>query len=215
MEWLLQCDEPAIRHLTRRDLLRDEPSDEDLAQVVAGPAVTALLSGQQEDGGFGGDPYRKWTGAHWRLVALAELEAPADDPRVAAAAELVLEGSAPTSVTGAERSTGSRSTRQHPRQRAGCLRGLGLADDPRTQRLAEAIISWQWPDGGWNCSTKARPPLVLPRVAPHRVGASRVARRPVTRTPAQPRTGLSSCSSSTACSDARARASRSTREEKI
>src|SRR6476620_3104898 len=88
--WLLQCDEPAVRHLTRRDLL-DESSDVDRAQVAAGPAVTALLSGQQEDGGFGDDPYRKWTGAHWRLVALAELEAPADDPRVAATAELVLE----------------------------------------------------------------------------------------------------------------------------
>jgi hypothetical protein len=156
VEWLLQCDEPAIRHLTRRDLL-DEPSDEDLAQVVAGPAVTALLSGQQEDGGFGGDPYRKWTGAHWRLVALAELEAPADDPRVAAAAELVLEWISADlrhrrrEVDGLPRAHASI----HGNALGACTR-LGLADDPRTQRLAEAIISWQWPDGGWNCSTNAR-----------------------------------------------------------
>jgi hypothetical protein len=35
--------------------------------------VTALLPGQRGDGGFGVHPYRKWTGAHWRLVSLVEL----------------------------------------------------------------------------------------------------------------------------------------------
>ncbi len=80
VEWLLGCEEPEIRHLARRDLLRDS-SDEDRARIVAGKAVTALLSGQEKDGGFGGDPYRKWTGAHWRLVALADLDAPADVAR--------------------------------------------------------------------------------------------------------------------------------------
>ena len=45
----------------------------DPAHVLAGPKVTALLSGQRGDGGFGVHPYRKWTGAHWRLVSLAEL----------------------------------------------------------------------------------------------------------------------------------------------
>jgi hypothetical protein len=87
--WLLATEEPAVRHLTRRDLL-DEDSVPDRAAITAGPWVSALLAGQQEDGGFGGDPYRKWTGAHWRLVALAELAVPASDPRVAAAAEHVL-----------------------------------------------------------------------------------------------------------------------------
>jgi hypothetical protein len=45
----------------------------DPAHVLAGAKVTALLSGQRGDGGFGVHPYRKWTGAHWRLVSLAEL----------------------------------------------------------------------------------------------------------------------------------------------
>jgi len=35
-----------------------------------------------------------------------------------------------------------------------CAR-LGLAEDERARRLAEAIISWQWPDGGWNCDSRA------------------------------------------------------------
>ncbi len=79
MAWLLAAEEPSVRYLTRRDLLGDE-SAPDRAAVTAGPWVSALLAGQHEDGGFGGDPYRKWTGAHWRLVSLAELAAPRERP---------------------------------------------------------------------------------------------------------------------------------------
>jgi hypothetical protein len=87
--WLLNCDEPAIRLMTRRDVL-GEQADEDAGQVLAGAKVTALLSGQQPDGGFGVHPYRKWTGAHWGLVSLAELAIPPGEPRAVAAAGHVL-----------------------------------------------------------------------------------------------------------------------------
>jgi hypothetical protein len=87
--WLLGSGEPAIRLLTRRDLL-GERADRDAGQVLAGAKVTALLSGQQPDGGFGVHPYRKWTGAHWRLVSLVELAVPPREPRAVAAAGHVL-----------------------------------------------------------------------------------------------------------------------------
>ena len=87
--WLLGSGEPAIRLMTRRDLL-GERADDDAGQVLAGAKVTALLSGQQPDGGFGVHPYRKWTGAHWRLVSLAELAIPPREPRAVAAAGHVL-----------------------------------------------------------------------------------------------------------------------------
>lgn len=155
VDWLLECDEPAVRLLTRRHLL-GEATDDDRADVLEGPAGSALLSGQDKDGGFGDDPYRKWTGAHWRLVALAELEAPADDARVAAMAEHVLEW------ISADLSARHRVVDGLPRVHAsihgnalGACTRLGLAHDPRTQELAEALLSWQWPDGGWNCRTKA------------------------------------------------------------
>jgi hypothetical protein len=32
---------------------------------------------------------------------------------------------------------------------------LGLAGDARVKRLAESLIEWQWPDGGWNCDKNA------------------------------------------------------------
>ncbi|MEJ7708258.1 MAG: hypothetical protein WKF82_13925, partial [Nocardioidaceae bacterium] len=47
--------------LTRREVLVED-STRDQAAISKGPWVSALLAGQQDDGGFGGDPYRKWTG---------------------------------------------------------------------------------------------------------------------------------------------------------
>jgi hypothetical protein len=153
--WLLAAKEPAVRHLARRSLL-NEDSVPDLAAITAGPWVSALLAGQQEDGGFGGDPYRKWTGAHWRLVALAELGVPAGDARVTAVAEHVLAWIVdtlryrPRVIDGLPRVHAS----VHGNALGACTR-LGLAEDEGTAQLAEAILSWQWRDGGWNCDNRA------------------------------------------------------------
>ncbi|HET6642963.1 MAG TPA: hypothetical protein VFG93_06780, partial [Gaiellaceae bacterium] len=88
VEWLVASDEPAVRYLARRDVLgeRVEPDEE---AILAGPIVSTLLSGQESGGGFGGHPYKKWTGAHWRLVSLVELGVPAGHPPALAAAETV------------------------------------------------------------------------------------------------------------------------------
>jgi hypothetical protein len=94
LAWLLASDEPAIRYLTRRELLEDRDgaaAAADAAQLLEGPRARALLAGQQPGGGFGVHPYRKWTGAHWRLVSLVELAAPAGEPRLQAAASTVLD----------------------------------------------------------------------------------------------------------------------------
>jgi hypothetical protein len=72
---LLDSSEPAIRLMTRRDVLGQGDSG-DAGLVLAGAKMTALLSGQHADGGFGVHPYRKWTGAHWRLISLVELAIP-------------------------------------------------------------------------------------------------------------------------------------------
>ncbi len=37
---------------------------------------------------------------------------------------------------------------------AACCR-FGLAACPRVEQLAASLITWQWPDGGWNCDTAA------------------------------------------------------------
>ena len=118
--------------MTRRDLL-SERADQDAGQVLAGAKVAALLSGQQPDGGFGVHPYRKWTGAHWRLVSLTELAIPPQEPRAVAAAGHVLAwlaspGRRVRRIGGLARAHASIEGNAL----ATCCR-LGLAADPRTQ----------------------------------------------------------------------------------
>jgi hypothetical protein len=154
VHWLLDSGEPAIRLMTRRDVL-GEPAETYAGQVLAGAKVSALLSGQQPDGGFGVHPYRKWTGAHWRLVSLVELGIPRREPRAAAAASHVLAwltrpGRRVSQVGGLALSHASIEGNAV----AACCR-LGLTADPRVQHLAGSLLAWQWPDGGWNCDPAA------------------------------------------------------------
>jgi hypothetical protein len=156
VDWLLASDEPAIRGMTRRDLL-GEPANDDLSRTTEGPLVRALFAGQLADGGFGNHPYKKWAGAHWRLVSLVELEVPAGEPRAVGAAERVLRW-----LTGPANRVLVRRVKGLPLSDASiqgnalavCSR-LGLTDDPRVRLLAESIVEWQWPDGGWNCDRNA------------------------------------------------------------
>jgi hypothetical protein len=156
VDWLLESDEPGIVAQAKRDLL-DEPTPAEAARALEGPKVRTLLAGQQADGGFGTHVYAKWGGAHWRLVSLVELGVPAGEPRCLAAVETVLawltgkghRDRIPV-IDGLTRRCGS----QEGNALAVCCR-LGLADDPRVRLLAESLVEWQWPDGGWNCDKKA------------------------------------------------------------
>jgi hypothetical protein len=155
IDWLLASPEPAIRYLARRDLL-GEAAGEDEAAILDGPLVRTLLDGQGPDGGFGGHPYGKWGGAHWRLVSLVELGFPAGEPRAVAAAESVLAW-----LTGASHRRNVPVISELPRRCASqegnalaVASRLGMAGDPRVQLLARSLIGWQWPDGGWNCDRR-------------------------------------------------------------
>jgi hypothetical protein len=151
VEWLLGSVEPAVRMLTRRDVLGEAADDED---VLAGPWVRALLSEQEADGGFGVHWYRKWTGAHWRLVQLVELGVPAGEPRALAAVDTVL-----SRLTGPRRVAVidglARVCASIDGNALAVACRLGLADDERVRRLVEWLLEWQWPDGGWNCDRRA------------------------------------------------------------
>jgi hypothetical protein len=156
LDMLLESDEPGIAFQARRDLL-DEPDPPEAAAVLEGPLVRGLLAGQQADGSFGVNVYAKWGGAHWRLVSLVELGVPVGEPRCVAAAGTVLDW-----LTGKGHRAGIKVieglTRRCGSQEGNALAVcclLGLADDPRVRLLAESLVEWQWPDGGWNCDKKA------------------------------------------------------------
>jgi hypothetical protein len=154
LRWLLDSEEPAIRVLARRDVA-GLPAADAPAAVLQGPAVRALLSGQRDDGGFGLDPYRKWTGAYWRLVSLTELGIPGHEPRIARTLDHVLRWRqrrrrrVPV-VDGRARVCASIDGNVL----AACCR-LGFSADERAEAIAADLVTWQWPDGGWNCDPKA------------------------------------------------------------
>src|SRR5664279_5733780 len=155
VNWLLSSAEPAVRLLARRDLLGEDDVHTD--EVLDGSMVRTLLSGQCRDGGFGVHPYRKWAGAHWRLVSLVELGIPAGEQRALRAAHTVLDWltgqqhrSSVVTVDGLVRCHAS----QEGNALAVCSR-LGLGRDPRVELLADSLMRWQWPDGGWNCDIRA------------------------------------------------------------
>jgi hypothetical protein len=156
VEWLLGSREPAIRHLTRAEGLGD-CACADPEEIRAGPIVRALLGGQQADGGFGCHPYKKWAGAHWRLVSLVELALPPGHPPALRAAETVLDwlcGARHRRAIAVVDGRVRRCASQEGNALAVCCR-LGLAGDGRVELLARSLVDWQWPDGGWNCDRRA------------------------------------------------------------
>ena len=160
IDWLLACPEPAVRKLTLTELLDLTVTDPQVlavdAKILEGEWVRALFAGQEADGGLSVHPYQKWMGAHWRLVSLVELGVPAGEPRALAAAEQVLHWLEEPSHLNSIRVIDGRVRRcasQEGNALAVCCR-LGLSKDPRVKRLAQSLVAWQWPDGGWNCDKR-------------------------------------------------------------
>src|SRR6187397_254313 len=59
IDFLLASREPAIRFLTRRDVLGEDFSA-DRDEILSGPIVRGLMRGQKGDGSFGVHAYQKW-----------------------------------------------------------------------------------------------------------------------------------------------------------
>ena len=193
VEWLLGSGEPAVRGMARRDLLGEEFGED----VLAGGKVQALLDARVTK-----HPYSKWTGAHWRSVAMVELEVPAGEPRAIAAAEQMLEALTRSRkygvpvVNGLARRCGS----MEGNSLAACSR-LGLADDPRTKEMTEGC----WSGSGLTVGGTATRILRLTgRRSTRRTrllgGCTSIGGLLETRRPATAQYGLGSCSWSTGCS---------------
>jgi len=131
------------------------PAKQAAQAVRQSPLVQTLLSERGEDGYIPHPAYKKWNGAHWVLSVLADLGYPPGDEALRPLMEQCY-------VTWL-----GKAHEKHIRTIAGRVRRcasqegnaiwfslrLGLADD-RTQELAERLVKWQWPDGGWNCDKR-------------------------------------------------------------
>jgi hypothetical protein len=98
-------------------------------------------------------PYRKFWGTHWRLVELADLDTPIPPARLRAGIDQEVAWLSSTVGNHPGRSVGGLP-RRHASMEGNAVYAfsrLGFVHDPSTHRLVEALIGWQWPDGGWNC----------------------------------------------------------------
>lgn len=158
--WLLASRDATVRYLTLRQVIGESPQSRRVRasyqEIPSSPRVRALLAGQRRDGGFGVHPYRKWTGAFWRLLSLVELAIPPGHPAAVAAAEQVLGWLASPQHRRTIRVVDGR-VRQHASQEGYALAAcchLGMATDRRARTLASSLLEAQWPDGGWNCDPR-------------------------------------------------------------
>ncbi len=159
LERLLESQEPSICYKTRVLLMDADPYSEEVynlqEDVKTSRRVQTLLSQRDGEGRIPGHPYKKWTGAHWTLVALADLGYPPGDLSLVPLREQVydwLYSEKHITSIFAIKGRVRRCSSQEGNALYALMR-LGLADN-RTLQLAESLTRWQWPDGGWNCDKR-------------------------------------------------------------
>ena len=164
LNWLLESDEPAIRYRTRTWLLGEPETSakvkRDRMEAWDGPIVSTLLDFTPE---AKRDPYRKWWGLHWRLVSLAYFAPPVDRADVRAkldeGIDLELAWIAnPRRLEAPQRLREDGLYLSDASMEGNGLYAvsrLGYPRDERVRPLVEALLKWQWPDGGWNCDGDA------------------------------------------------------------
>lgn len=158
---LLEWDDPGVRFQARLVLEGADPDSDgmrELAEEVRGsPDCQALIEGSLIDPRH---PYRKWQGAHWALVQLAERGHPGGDPRLETIQEVVFSWILSPAFL---KPNWTRRVEGQPERvrRCASMEGnviwasleLGLRDE-RLQELADRLGRMQWPDGGWNCDVR-------------------------------------------------------------
>lgn len=152
--WLLEADDPAVRHLALRRLL-DQDSDAQEVKRARSAAMRAhpiatFLAAQDPAGwwsmpGSGYGP--KYRGTVWTIVFLEQLGADGADPRIRAGCEYLLQHA--QAANGGIGARGGTETAKPPPPSSviHCLNGnvlraligFGLLDDERVQRA----IAWQ------------------------------------------------------------------------
>lgn len=124
-------------------------------EMRASPLIQTLLSEQDESGRIPLHPYQKWRGAHWVLAMLAELDFPPGDPALSPLFEQVFTWLLSGHHTRAVKFIAGRARRCASQEGYALWAALKLGyADERCDELANRLVQWQWPDGGWNCDKR-------------------------------------------------------------
>jgi hypothetical protein len=173
IEQLLQSEEPSVRWKMRVNVLgekRDSAGIKALeAEIKKSPRVRSLLQNVDKKGLLRTPKgvYEKWQGAQWVFMTLADIGYPAGDKGLAATADALMQTwLAPRFFS--EFIASKKEDAYKQRDAIPVMQGrhrtctsqqgnalysvlkLGLEDE-RVHQLAERLLYWQWPDGGWNC----------------------------------------------------------------
>lgn len=161
LERLLNSEEACIRYqvqtklLGERGLISNSDLEELKYQVRVSARVEALLSQSADYEPPSSHPYSKWYGAHWVLASLANIGYPPGEARLIPWREQVCQWLLPEGkfrrspvIDGKVRRCASQEGNA-----LYYLLALGL-DDERVDVLAQGLMEWRWPDGGWNCDRK-------------------------------------------------------------
>jgi hypothetical protein len=151
LPWLLDGEEPAVRHLALRRLL-DLPAEdpkvvEARAAAMASPPISTILEAQDPEGWWiapgpsYGPKYRSTT---WNLIFLDQMGADGEDPRIRRACEYVLDQDL---VPGGGFGVGQGKTKPRASLQLHCLNGnllramigFGWGVDPRVR----GAIAWE------------------------------------------------------------------------
>jgi hypothetical protein len=159
---LLDSEEPCVRYRILVGAMGRDPEGREAAiardEVRESVRVKVLLAERDDEGRIPLFPYAKWRGAHWVLAVLADLGYPPGDPALAPLAEQVygwlLSPQHEKDIRGRTRAGRVHWHAAIEGNALYYLQALGLADE-RTGILAQRLLAWQWPDGGWNCDLSA------------------------------------------------------------
>jgi hypothetical protein len=171
---LLHSDEPSVRWKATVGVLGEDPhsrkSKELQEEIRKSPRAKALIAGRDQRAVREKYVYANWRGAHWSLAMLAEIGYPAGDTELLPMRDQVLDcwlnssfymefeskSAVPKHRSGEGVPIIQGRYRRCASQQGNALYSitrLGLADK-KSDALAERLMHWQWPDGGWNCDRK-------------------------------------------------------------
>jgi len=172
IEKLLQSQEPSIQWKIKVNVLGMDRASAEIKnlekQVKNSARVKALLQRVDDRGVLRGERsvYDKWQGTHWVLMTLADIGYPQGEKQLFPLANAVLKTwlgkrffNEFTALQKADAYKLDAIPVMQGRHRT-CASQQGNAlyailrlrlEDERIHQLAERLMYWQWPDGGWNC----------------------------------------------------------------
>ena len=174
---LAVSEEPCISYKIRVNVLDEDPESSSMrklqSQIKNSPQILSLMKDQYPENQESTihSMYKKWTGDHWLLSNLADLNYPQEDGNLKPILDRVLNGWLSPAFTNqihfdrtppyhkikeAVPIVQGRARRCASQQGNALYSSLKLGFmDERCHQLKELLIHWQWPDGGWNCDKKA------------------------------------------------------------